>query len=253
MTDIAPSMLAQIMAKFRQLIAGDAELSRLAQAIAAGDATHEVTQTYAIIVGAHASNALLAYITPEALPDERLYFNIADRVVRTVLEETRTLVNDTASQVQTEIYKAVGIGLKPVIPVPNKWRVDDLINKVASAEKFEAVSWALDAPVKNMAQSFADDFIRDNVKFQAQAGLEPTVTRIAAADCCPWCAALAGTYTSGQAYDHGIYRRHERCRCSVIATVKRATGWARQNAWTKRWVDPDEAENIERRKTVGLE
>lgn len=253
MTDIAPELLAKIMAHFRQLVEDDPELARIAQAIADGVATHAETQLFARIIGGHASAALLAYITPEALPDERLYYNIADRVVRAVLDDARGRVNDTAAQVQAALYKAAGIGLKPVVPVPNKWRIDDLISKVANAEKFDAVSWALDAPVKNIAQSYADDFIRQNVEFQASAGLQPTVTRTASADCCPWCAGLVGQYDATEAYERGIYRRHERCKCLVTATVKKGSTWGRQNVWTKRWVAPDEAAKIEARKTIGLE
>ena len=251
--DIAPGMLAKITARFRRLVADDKELARIAQAIEAGTATHAETQVYAVIIGSHASRALLEFITPDALPDERLYFNIADRVVRSILEESRGLVNQTAADVQTLIYRAAGINLNPVAPVPNKWRLDDLINKLAGAEKFEDVAWALDAPVKNMAQSFADDYIRENVTFQVRAGLQPTVTRTAAAGCCEWCAAMAGVYEFDDAFNEGIYRRHERCRCVVTATVRRGDGWGRQNVWTKKWMDPDEAANIERRKTVGLE
>ena len=251
--DIAPGLLAKIKARFRRLVAGDKQLSRIAQAIDDGTATHSETQIYAVIIGSHASAAMLEFITPDALPDERLYFNIADRVVRAILEESRDLVNQTAADVQTLIYRAAGISLKPVVPVPNKWRVNDLINKLAGAEKFEDVAWALDAPVKNMAQSFADDYIRENVSFQVRAGLQPTVTRIAAADCCEWCAALAGEYQFDDAFNEGVYRRHERCKCLVTATVRRGDTWGRQNVWTKKWMDPDEADNIERRKTVGLE
>ena len=251
MTDIAPGLLLKIMAYFKQLIADDTELTRIAQAIDGGEATHAETQIFSRIIGGHASAALQKYITAEGLPDGRLYYNIADRIIRAVLDDAREKVNGTASQVQTALYKAAGIGLKPVVPVPNKWRVDDLISK--AAEKFEDVSWTLDAPVKNITQSYADDFIRQNVEFQAAAGLQPTVTRTAAADCCPWCAGLVGQYDAADAYEYGIYRRHERCKCLVTATVKKGNTWGLQNVWTKRWVDPAEAAKIEARKTIGLE
>ena len=253
MTDIAPAMQAKIMASFQRRMAEDADLTRIAQAIAAGTATHAETQLFAVIIGGHASAALLEYVTPGELPDERFYYNIANRVVRAVLDESRSLVNGTASQVQETLYKAAGVGLKPVVPVPNKWRVDDLISKMANAEKFEAVSWTLDAPVKNTVLSFADDFIQENVKFQAAAGLQPTVTRTASAGCCPWCADRAGQYDAAEAERAGVYRRHERCKCQVVATVRKDTGWRRQDVWTKRWIDPAETAKIEARKTVGLE
>lgn len=251
--DIAPGLLAQITARFDTLVAGDDELALIMQAINDGTATHAVTQTYSAVVGALASTALMEFITPDALPDERLYFNIADCVVRPVLEASRDLVNHTAADVQTLIYRAAGINLKPVAPVPNKWRIDDLVKKLSGAEKFEDVAWVLDAPVKSLIQSFADDYIRENVKFQARAGLQPTVTRTAASDCCPWCADMAGVYEYDDAFAAGVYRRHARCRCVVTATVRRGDTWGSQNVWTKKWMDPDEAENIERRKTVGLE
>ena len=36
--------------------------------------------------------------------------------------------------------------------------------------------------------------VDSNAKFRTEAGLKATITRIAEADCCPWCDSLAGTY-----------------------------------------------------------
>ena len=108
----------------------------------------------------------------------------------------------------------------------------------------DALIW-LGEPIINNSEAFFDDFIDSNAKFRTEAGLKATITRIAEANCCPWCDSLAGTYEYGSAPDD-IYRRHQYCRC----TVTYQTGKKSQNVWSKsQW--ESSPEEIDRRKTIG--
>lgn len=230
--DIAPELYAKINAIFTNSLEKDKRIEKIAQKIADGTATHVDTQNYAILLGDHAAAALLEVLTPENLPEGRLWFNIAERTVRPVLENNRELVNMAASYVQEGLNKAAGIGIKPVTPTENVDRIDGIINKLSSSELLEDVVWVLDEPVKNCTQSFADDFMKENFELHSRAGMSPRIVRTVYGGCCDWCQDLAGTYS----YDDlpaDIYRRHERCRCMVTFEVDRV----KQDVHSKRWYD----------------
>ena len=108
----------------------------------------------------------------------------------------------------------------------------------------DALIW-LGEPIINNSEAFFDDFIDSNAKFRTEAGLKATITRIAEANCCPWCDSLAGTYEYGSAPDD-IYRRHQYCRCTVTYQTEKKS----QNVWSKRQWESS-PEEIDRRKTIG--
>lgn len=88
--DIAPELLERIRADFRALL-GDAK--------PAAD-TYAAAADYAELVGSALAEAFRRNLTADALPDGRLYWNIADRVVRPLLEEEHLLVADASAAVQ---------------------------------------------------------------------------------------------------------------------------------------------------------
>lgn len=249
-TDITPELYAQIIELFNALMAGDADLADLLALIDAGAATHADAHRLASIVGADASAALQAIITADALPDGRLYYNIAEGTVAPVLQRSHEIVSTAAGQVQQTLNERARIGIKPIIPALNNARVLGLLFKLSGAEDFTTVSWLLGAPIQNFAEAVADDVVRENVDFHARAGLAPKIHRKAAPGCCPWCAAMAGSYDYPNV-PKDIYRRHERCSCTVEYDPADTLGRV-QDVWTKRWHDPDAGAKIEYRKTVGL-
>lgn len=228
MTDVAPELLERIRKTFGTFQAGDSKLWEMYWEIRDGKANYETVNHYAIRLGELLSDALRKEISADTLPDGRMYYNIAERVLGPLLENNHELVADAAEAAQNAMNAAAGLGLKAVRPTLNQSRVDGLIDKVSSYENFEDAAWVLDEPVVNFTQSVVDDAIRENVAAQARAGLSPTVKRIAESGCCSWCSNLAGTYE--YPVDRDVYRRHERCRCLVLFDPK--TGKV-QNAHTK--------------------
>ena len=156
--DIAPELLERIRADFRALL-GDAK--------PAAD-TYAAAADYAELVG-----------SADALPDGRLYWNIADRVVRPLLEEEHLLVADASAAVQQALNQQANLGIAPQRAVLPTDAVDDLLNKVSTAEQFSDVAWALDEPVRTFSRMVVDDTLKRNVDFQGKAGLRPRVIRTA--------------------------------------------------------------------------
>lgn len=225
--DIAPALLKRIRADFLSLLGDEAP---------AAD-TYAAAADYAERVGAALAEAFRRNLTADALPDGRLYWNIADRVVRPLLEEDHALIADASAAVQLALNQQAGIGIAPQHAALNTDAVNGLLNKLAEAERFEDAAWVLDEPVRTFSRMVVDDTLEKNVSFQGRAGLQPRVIRTAESHCCKWCSALAGTYD----YPHvpkDVYRRHERCRCWVEYDPGEGR---RQNVWSKTWAEDEES------------
>lgn len=230
--DIAPELLERIRADFRALL-GDAK--------PAAD-TYAAAADYAELVGSALAEAFRRNLTADALPDGRLYWNIADRVARPLLEEEHLLVADASAAVQQALNRQANLGIAPQRAVLDTDAVDGLLNKVSTAEQFADVAWALDEPVRTFSRMVVDDTLKRNVDFQGKAGLRPRVIRTAESHCCKWCSALAGTYDYPRV-PKDVYRRHERCRCRVEYDPGEGR---RQNVWNKTWTEDEDARQARR-------
>lgn len=234
MEDIAPGLLEKIRALFLELL-GDDKPSADTYA-AAGD--------YAEHVGDALAAAFQTHLIGDVLPDGKMYWNIADRVVRPLLEEDWRLCAGAAAGVQQVLNKAAGLGLAPQAPDPDKGRIDGILNKICAADQYDDRAWMLDEPVRTFSRAAVDETLRRNAEFQSKAGLRPRIVRTAEHGCCEWCSALAGVYDYPGVPDD-VYKRHANCRCSVEYDPG---GGKRQDVWTKRWTEPDEV--LEYRKNL---
>lgn len=234
MEDIAPAFLEAIRSEFVALL-GDVAIEKL---------TYIGASEYAELVGTALSEAFRRTLNSKTLPDGRIYWNIADRAVRPMLEQGHNLVADATAQVQQALNEATELGLKAQTAQLNAERVDGILNKISSAEQYDDVAWVLGEPVKTFVRCVVDDTLHRNIDFQGKAGLMPKIIRRAESHCCKWCSALEGTYRYPDVPDD-IYRRHNRCRC----TVEYAPGSGkRQNIWSKKWTEP--AGTLEQRKGI---
>lgn len=246
--DVAPALLEAIRRDFARNLGGRERAAQLLETIQGGAGTYRHANEYAQQVGEALADAFRANLSGSVLPDGRMYWNIADRVVRPMLEEDHVLVGAAAEQVQTTLNEAAGLGLKAQTVPLDESRVKGFLDRLASAPSFDDVAWILGEPVVNYSQSIVDESIRQNVDFQGKSGLRPRVIRRATAHCCRWCSNLAGTYTYPDV-PQDVYRRHERCRC----TVEYDPGdGRRQNVWTKTWTTPQDRDKIEQRKQIGI-
>ena len=237
MEDIAPELLEKIQSDFESLL----------QEISWNGSTYTEASEYAEAVGDALTEAFRRNLTPGTLPDRKLYWNIADRVVRPMLERDHQLVADAAQAAQQIMNKQAGIGLKAQRAPLDQDKVEGILNKLASSDDFEKVSWVLDEPVKTFSRSVVDDVLRKNINFQGRTGLRPRVIRKAERKCCRWCSNLAGVYEYPDV-PKDVYRRHEHCRCSV--EYDPGAGKKVQNVHTKRWNSVRENDNINVRKRV---
>ena len=246
--DIVPSLLKKIKSEFEGARLDSEVLKDLLSKLQHSKASYLDANQYAIEIGEILSKALGASLTDETLPDGKMYYNIAQRVLTDVLERNYELVSDYTEQVQKNLNSEARIGLTAQVPELNQDRIDGLVNRLASEESFDGVKWLLVDPIVIFSQSIVDDSIRKNAEFHHKVGLSPKIVRTTVGNCCKWCQKLAGSYVYPNV-PHDVYRRHQNCRC--IVNYKTSDG-KRQNIWTKRIVKPVNSDIIEMRKNLNL-
>lgn len=246
--DVAPALLEAIQTDFRRRVKNNAAITRLSNRIRDGTAGQNDVHSYASLLGKMLSESLLAVFTEDALPDGRLYWNIANRTIRPMLKENYRAVNSAAKAVQKVLDTAAGLGLNAVDGEFQEDRIDRLIGGAVEADTFERMQAEIGEPVVNCTESFFDDFVSANADFREKAGFEEIIERTAAANCCEWCAGLVGRYRYGTDIHSGddVFRRHQFCRCTVTLQTERMA----QNPWTKRTWQASPAE-LERRRETG--
>lgn len=244
MDDIAPALLETLRQRFLQHLQADAHAAELLEAILDGKAGYAEAGDYAEEVGRALAGAF-STITGADLPDGRMYWNIADRVVRPLLEEDHTMVSDAAVQVQKALNQAAGLGLQPQRVPVDADKINGILNRLDAAAAYDDVAWILGEPVVTYSRGVVDATLQANVEFQGKTGLRPKVVRRAPYKCCEWCSRLAGSYTYPDV-PRDVYRRHQNCRC--VVEYDPGSG-RRQNVHTKTWTTSADRATIETEST----
>nr|DAJ23497.1 MAG TPA: hypothetical protein [Caudoviricetes sp.] len=245
--DVLPGILKEVQERFERDF-GKSEIVRNAFAALKGKkATYKTANEFAIEIGEILSKALGASLSADKLPDGKMYYNIAQRLLTDVLRRNHELVSGYTSDVQKNLNQEAKIGLKVQVPELNLDRIAGIVNRFSSEENFEDVSWLLGEPIVNFTQSIIDDTIRKNAEFHHQSGLQPEIIRKSYFHCCEWCQEVQGNYKYPRV-PKDVYRRHQHCRCIVDYDPKSGKT---QNVWTKKWNSIDK-ERVERRKLIGV-
>ena len=231
MTDIAPELLEKVQKSFNE------QTATLREEIKKGVKSYKEAYDYASQVGEANSKSFGVNITPEILPDGRMYYNIADKVVRPMLEEEHNIVAEAAEGAQKAANKAAGVGIKPLKAEFDKDRAQGIIDRVSS-QPYDEIEWILHEPVKTFARNTVDRTIEKNVNFHGKSGLKPKIVRSASASACQWCLDLAGTYSYPNVPKE-VYTRHANCDCVVEYIDPGKHPGMRQNVWMKQWEDDE--------------
>ena len=244
--DIAPELLRRVQSEYRESMKADRELAGIREQIEAGTASGKDLDAFAVRSGELLAQALHEHVSGDILPNGRMYYNIANRLLPPVLRQNYDDVADVSDAIQTIMNEQAGIGIKAQRPDLNEDRVEGLVDLAAEAEQYEDIRKELEGDVVNFSQSVATDSVKSNAEFQYQSGLSPKVERTAEPSCCPWCQKLENTYDYADIRGTGneVWQRHRACRCVVeyVAAEKR------QNAHTKMTYADSHREEIAERK-----
>lgn len=229
--DIVPELLEKIKQDFFSNAEKSSELEKLLLLLKDGKATYKDSYRFATKIGEILSAVLQENINNNVLPEGKMYFNIADRILNEMFETNHKMVSSYAKNIQEELNKQAGLGLKSVIAPINQNRIDSLVNRLSHESSFDEVSWILGAPVVNFSQNVVDNHIKANAEFHYKSGLKAKVVRTTNGKCCEWCDKLAGVYFYPKV-DKNVFRRHDRCDC--VVEYYPGDG-KKQNVWGKQW------------------
>ena len=248
MKDIAPELLEKLQKSFREKFKNSEKIRILNKKLTEGNATYKEANEMATELGNILTEVYRENLSASILPDERMYYNIGQRVIAPTMTQNYELMSEYAKEIQTIINKSCGLGIKGVKPELNQNRIYGIVDKL-DQDSFEKTKWILDEPIKNFTQSIVDDTVKANAKLHHELGLKPKIIRTEIGNCCDWCKAVAGVYDYELVKDTGnnVFRRHRFCRC----TVEYAPGNnKRQNVHSKAWRDEDKSDIIEIRKSL---
>lgn len=246
--DIVPELLQKIQDDFKKAVSADESIRKFLQKIRDGTATMDETSLFARNLGDILAEILKKDITQDILPDGRMYYNIAERTIKPMLMNNYELTNEAAKMVQKAIDQANGIGLNAMSGTFPEERVETLVGAISEEEiEWQEVARRMDEPVRNISQSFLDDFTERNAGFRHAEGMDVMIVRKLQGGACAWCRNLAGSYRYEET-PSDVYRRHDNCRC----TVTYHSGRYRQNVWTRKSWSSD-IKDLEKRKSLRLE
>lgn len=229
--DIVPSLLKKTRNDFEKSKESNEALKALAKKLQDKKATYIDANRFSIEVGQEISKALGKHISVDSLPEGKMHYNIAERILNETLSRNHELVSEYTEEVQKQLNEKAQLGLSVKVSELNQDRIDGLIDKLSDAESFEEVEWLLEEPIVNFSQSIVDEILKLNVEFHHKAGLHPEVIRTATSFCCDWCQKKQGRYKYPNVPDD-IYKRHNRCKCTVEYDPKSGR---KQNVWNKTW------------------
>lgn len=225
-SDVVPELLDEIQKDFDRQFRSNSIVIDIYGKIRSRVATYKEANEFSIQCGEMLARSIKKYVTADVLPEGRMWYNIATRILTPTLRNNYSLITDVTDAAQSIFNEKNGIGFKPITPAFNTNRLNGIIDKVSNAENYDDVAWVMDEPIVNFSQSIVDQAIKDNAEFQYKSGMTPKIRRTVVGGCCEWCQRLAGTYN----YPYvptDVYRKHNRCRCTVeyISVDKRENVW----------------------------
>lgn len=249
MEDVAPALIADVIDEFHRLYEESDKIRVLLGKVKEETATFAEAQQYSLEVSRLIGTAYEKHISSAVLPDGRMYYNIASRLIPDTLDENYKTVSDYAVEVLKKLNENARIGLKAKTAEKDADRIEGLVNLASSAEQYDDVSEKLLTAFENFSQSIVDKTIQANADLHYKAGLNPKIIRKSERKCCKWCANLAGEYDYPTDMPDDVFRRHENCRCTVLYDPGSGK---RQNVHTKEWTESTEDAKIGARKILGL-
>ena len=245
MADIGAELLEKIRAEFQKTCKADKYIQSALKKIEGGTAKMEEVALLSKQLGFRASQAIGAHVNAAALPDGKMYYNIADTILTGVLKDNYDVINSAATECQKALDSQADINIRPQQAEFPTERVQAVANAASVTDIAEEVMIRrMTAPAQNITESFYNDYVQKNVKFRSDAGLDCYIIRNDHGGCCKWCSKLAGKYHYPEDVPKDVYRRHDNCGC----TVTYLNGRKAQDVWDKtKWnVSDDELERMKK-------
>lgn len=244
--DIVPELLEEIEKAFLSKSKESRILQDKLIALKNNKASYKDANEFAEELGEILADTFKDKIKTKDLPDGKMYYNIAQRIIDPNMHMTYDMVGDYSRDVQALLNQEAGISIQALKADINQDRIDKIVEKVSIYDSYDDGKWLLDEPMINFAQSIVDSTIKKNADFHYKAGFRPKIVRKEQGGCCTWCKEVAGVYDYEEvkATGNNVFRRHRYCRCTVDYVPDKGK---RQDVWSKQWNDPEKRDKIEER------
>lgn len=250
MKDIAPELLENIQKEFDEKFYSNKKIKALYKKLKDGTANYDDTQSFAKETGKILATVFQNNLSSDVLPDGRMYYNIANRIIPEMLKLDYELVSEVSTGVINKINESAGIGIKARKPKLNEEKVTGIVNIVSGKLIYDQIAYMLKDPVINFSQCIVDDTVRENADFQYKSGLNSKIIRTTTGKCCKWCNSIAGVYPYEDAKKNpDVFKRHKHCNCKVEYLPGDGR---RQNVHTKAWSNEVKSDIIQERQYAGL-
>lgn len=243
-TDIAPELYEKIQADFKAGVNSNKGVQSIMRRILKGKATQADMTELAERFGEEASKALRGNLILSELPNQTLYWNIAERTIQPLLLEAYNNVNYYAVIQQDFADRDVGLSIRVVRGARPEDRARQVMEMAVNSVTQEELRNALTDPTITAVRKFYDDFQHENARLRDELGLETTVVRLydgvglkGGSEPCEWCISREGVYSYEDAVANGVFERHPGCGCTIEYHTSRGaqiqTDWT-TNTWESR-------------------
>lgn len=214
--DIGVELYNEIQSDFAKLVEADTKISKLKEAIKAGTAKSREISRYAYLLGVNLRKAIEKVVRNDRLPDGRMYYNIAQKILVPSLRNNYDLINTVAEDIQKVLDSRQGLTLRAA---KADFPIDRVLQAVGAASEEgideQTMVRRLASPAENITASLGDDYVKANANFRSSAGLKVYAIRDDYSGCCDWCARLAGRYDYPAGVPADFFKRHDNCRCTT--------------------------------------
>ena len=114
MDDIAPKLYEGVKKDFDRYYKGDQRIRVIRNRVEKGKGTWKDAYDFGVYIAEDVQKAFARNISSAVLPNGKMYYNIAQKVVRPILEEMENEVRKVSDKIQEDQNKRNGIGLKAV-------------------------------------------------------------------------------------------------------------------------------------------
>ena len=133
MNDIGLELQKSIETAFNERLAIDVVIKAIKLKVENGKATQRDVTMLCKRLGEISSKVLIENIKPEMMPNDKMYWNIAEKAIKPLMIQIHGIVNKVAAEVVEAERKTNGIHIKPIEPVFPEERIESLINNFVNA------------------------------------------------------------------------------------------------------------------------
>lgn len=242
--DIGPELYNAIQADFKASVNMNVGVQKVMRKIIKGKGTQNDLAKLSTMFGKEASKALKRHLILANMPNETMYWNVAESTIEPLLVLAWENVNHYARMQQMFSDKADNVAIritKGLNPVDRARQVMEMaVNCITQTE----LDNALTDPTITAVRKFYDDFQKENAHLRNELGLETTVVRVydgvglkGGREPCEWCISREGAYSYDDAVANGVFERHPGCGCTIEYHTSKGvdvqTDWT-TNTWESR-------------------